>query len=387
MKKLINLVLILAFCISLLPNTVVFGATEVVSGICGDDLAWIFENSTLTISGTGNMYDYATDTSPWYSLRNSIKKIIINNGVKTIGNCAFEDCSNLSVVNIESDLSSIGDFAFRECINLIKFDFMDSIWWIGEGAFLNCSSLKSIRMSSNVYIEPYAFECCEKLEKITIPNGIDYIDDYAFRECFGLKTVDVYGGLENFSGIGQICSNAFLDCLSLERVEIPRGISIIDSQVFRGCESLTQVSIPSSVEEIDSTVFSGCDNLTDVYYGGNEERWEMLIVDSDELLNATIHFMGGDYGAEILVFEGTSDGLKANIIIDNNTADNTNPFMVFAVYDKDKSLKFATIIERTIYDYSTEYINIVTDECDYEEGDYARVFMWEDIENGIPLVR
>ena len=85
------------------------------------DVTWkLSEDSTLTISGT-NMPNYYSDseedsTNPWYSQREKIKKVVIEDGVTTIGSGAFYRCSNLTSVTIPKSVTSIGRYAFWFCI-------------------------------------------------------------------------------------------------------------------------------------------------------------------------------------------------------------------------------------------------------------------------------
>lgn len=92
-----------------------------LSGTCGDNLTWDFANGVLTISGTGAMTNYSSSSSsraPWYDYRSSIKSVVIEEGVTSIGNYAFNACSGLTSVTIPNSVTSIGSSAFYGCTNL-----------------------------------------------------------------------------------------------------------------------------------------------------------------------------------------------------------------------------------------------------------------------------
>ena len=105
---------ILLFVLALLPLV----ASADASGTCGYNLTWTYVESTgtLTISGTGAMknYSYNSPKAPWSSY--SIKKVILENGITSIGNYAFRDCSSLASVTIPNSVTSIGNYAFEGCI-------------------------------------------------------------------------------------------------------------------------------------------------------------------------------------------------------------------------------------------------------------------------------
>ena len=96
--------------------------TAIASGTCGDNLTWeLTADSVLTISGTGTMTNYSSSSSsraPWYDYRSSIKSVVIEEGVTSIGNYAFNACSGLTSVTIPNSVTSIGSSAFYGCTNL-----------------------------------------------------------------------------------------------------------------------------------------------------------------------------------------------------------------------------------------------------------------------------
>ena len=90
-----------------------------IFGTCGENLTWrLSNNGTLTISGTGAMADYTYNTMPWYEYRSSIKSVIINDGVTSIGEYAFYGCSGLASVTIEAETPpALGSYAFNNTNN------------------------------------------------------------------------------------------------------------------------------------------------------------------------------------------------------------------------------------------------------------------------------
>ena len=134
------------------------------------NLTWKLDaDGTLTISGTGAMKNYDYDNpSPVYNNSN-VKKVVIEDGVTSIGNAAFSYCSNLTSIMIPDSIASIGNYAFNGCSSLTSITILDSITIIGKDAFFNCSSLTSI----------------------TIPDSITSIGESAFSYCSSLKTISL----------------------------------------------------------------------------------------------------------------------------------------------------------------------------------------------------
>ena len=81
------------------------------------EIEWtLSEEGRLTISGTGDMRDFVSYNTPWYKNREKIKKVVIENGVTSIGQSAFWNCTSLTSITIPNSVTSIGQNAFHDCI-------------------------------------------------------------------------------------------------------------------------------------------------------------------------------------------------------------------------------------------------------------------------------
>ena len=152
------------------------------SGICGDNLEWkLTDEGVLTITGTGEMQDWNDYSSPWYE-NESVKQVIIGDGVTTIGDNAFESCSSLTSITIPNSVTTIGDYAFSYCRALTSVIISNSVTTIGERTFANCYSLTSVTIPSSVTrIEDGAFSDCGNVKQITSEAGTPpYCSRYAF---------------------------------------------------------------------------------------------------------------------------------------------------------------------------------------------------------------
>lgn len=166
------------------------------NGTCGENLTYAFDQATgtLTISGTGDMTDYYyySAPSPWNAFKDSITDVIIENGVESIGEDAFRECSAIKSVDIAPSVKIIKQNAFRDCTSLEAIDIPSSIESIEYYAFMNCSSLKSLDIPSSVKtIRSEAFSGCTQLESVNFADGIERIEGGAFENCNSLYTVEI----------------------------------------------------------------------------------------------------------------------------------------------------------------------------------------------------
>ena len=141
----------------------------ITSGKCGDNLTWKLDvYNTLTISGTGAMYDYDSYTNvPWNSYRDLIKRIVVEDGVTTIGKFAFHYIK-VSHFKLPETLVSIGEYAFSGNSYLGDIELPESLETIGYGAFSGCY-----------------------LKHITIPKNVKSIGNYVFGGCNNLRIINV----------------------------------------------------------------------------------------------------------------------------------------------------------------------------------------------------
>ena len=189
----------------------------------------------------------------------SLISISIPNSVTSIGDESFIDCSSLSNLVIPNSVTSIGAWAFDGCKSLRSFVIPDSVTSIGYGAFSYCSSLSSLVIPDSVTsIGDSAFEDCTSLSSLVIPDGVTSIRDYVFSGCSSLSSLVIP------NSVTSIGDSAFSGCSSLSSLAIPDSVTCIGFGAFEGCSSLRDIVIPNSVNDIEDRAFEGCnfpDNL------------------------------------------------------------------------------------------------------------------------------
>ena len=273
------------------------------SGTCGPNLKWhLTDNGVLTISGKGEMYDYLEDYNrlPWS--KSDIKRIIIGDGVTTIGGFAFASCSALTSVTIPNSVTEIGGGAFVGCSALTSVTIPNSVTEIGGGAFYRCSSLTSV----------------------TIPNSVTKIGSDAFKDCSALTSVTIP------NSVTTIGWGAFWGCRSLTSVTIPNSVTTIGNYVFYNCSSLTSVTIPNSVTTIRESAFEDCSNITQIsseavvppicylgaFYRINKSKCKLIVPK-----NSLDAYKQAYQWKDFLLIEGSTTGITNTVYNNSGLAD------------------------------------------------------------------
>ena len=272
MKKVISLFLSLAMLLSIVSVVDFSAFAYVKTGKCGTNVTYSLDTETgvLTISGTGYMKDYSGKNSPFY-YNSSVKSVIIENGVTSIGNQAFYGCASLTSITIPNSVTSIGSYAFTGCVSLKSVTIPNSVTSIGDNAFYKCASLTDIIIPNSVTsIGNSTFEYCTSLTSVTIPNSVTSIGGSAFSGCTSLTSVTIPNSVTSIGG------SAFRSCTSLTSVTIGNSVTSIVDYAFYNCTSLTNVTIGNSVTSIGDYVFKNCEKLEKIVYTGTLSQWRAI---------------------------------------------------------------------------------------------------------------
>ncbi len=263
MKKIISLLLSLAMLLTITSGLNLTAYAAVQTGKCGDNVTYSLDTSTgvLTISGTGDMADYSGyDDSPFY-YNSSVKTVIIENGVTSIGKHAFQGCASLISITILNSVTSIGDSAFYNCTSLTNITIPNSVTSISRHAFCNCTSLKSV----------------------TIPNSVTSIGSSVFYNCTSLTSIEVSGNNKNYSSLDGVLFNKDKSELITypagktdSEYAIPNSVTSIGYGAFYACTSLANITIPSSVTSIGDHAFYNCTSLTSIEVSDNNKNYSSL---------------------------------------------------------------------------------------------------------------
>ena len=245
------MILTIAFLSSVLMCANVFAAA---SGRCGDSITWTLDDSgNLTLSGSGEMWNYGIVTSPFKDY--GIKTVTIGDGITSIGDYAFYSCRGLTELTLPNSVTSIGN--------------PNSVTSIGNSAFGGCSGLEKItvdggnkrydsRDNCNSIIETGTNTLIVGCKNSVIPNSVTSIGDGAFRGCSGLTELILPNSVTSIGGC------AFEGCNGLTELTLPNTLERIVASAFRGCSGLTELTLPNSVWSIGEYAFQGCSGLTEL---------------------------------------------------------------------------------------------------------------------------
>lgn len=302
-KRLLSILLVLLMALTLLP----LGALADENSKCGESLTWnLDEIGILTISGTGDMYNYSSaDPAPWNEHCLEITSITIGDGVTSIGDNAFHSCSTLSMVTFMGGLTRIGSGAFAGCEALGDFDFPYNLETIGANAFSNCNNLIDVTIPDSVQsIGSQAFSCCEGLQSVYLPPTLTIIPDGIFTDCALLESITIPGS------VTEIGANAFSKCTAFSLTGLPDGIKSIGAAAFENCGRIEELVLPETLEHIGEAAFTGT-VIDKASFDGTPERWTTIGGDGCGIARDKIDFLEHICNSAAGNMTNTSTGSRA----------------------------------------------------------------------------
>ncbi len=304
--------------------------TVIASGKCDDNISYtLLGDGTLVITGKGEIPDFACrynnvifyTAAPWGTYIDSIRHVVIGNGITGIGKNAFSGCVDLIDIHTPESVITIGDGAFSDCSSLRSLKIPDGVTAIGNWGLQTCTSLTDVVIGRGITsIGEGAFSKCYSLKNVTIPDTVTSIEDDAFDRCKSLRSVQIP------KSVTKIGMGAFYYCESLESVIIPdsvttlgawafdtctglisitigNGITSIGYMTFNDCTSLRSIVIGSGIKNVDGYAFYGCGSLSHVNISDLAAWCKIVFRDSysNPLLYAHALYINGDLATEIMI--------------------------------------------------------------------------------------
>lgn len=305
------------------------GNDLLAKGTYGENLTWqLTYGGHLSITGSGPIgttEDYMYEVMPWhdYEYYNILKKVTIGEGITSIGNGTFQARPYITSASLPGSLETIGTNAFRGT-GITSIYIPQGVKEINESAFVGCSLTSIVvdeknpvydsRKNCNAIIKTaenelicgcsttiipegieaigfYAFDDCDALESIAIPQSVGIIYSNSFAYCNNLESIvvdsenPIYDSRNDCNAIIETSTNtlvrgtgstiipesitaiggqAFSECEALTSLIIPEGVSTIGFGAFNYCQNLTSINLPQGITSIEYGVFAGCSSLESI---------------------------------------------------------------------------------------------------------------------------
>ena len=301
-KKLLSLLLALALLLTLLPQAALSASASNYTGYCGDNLTWRFDpkTGTLTIEGEGDMWDFWGDRgdsvsgndAPWGGFYQRITALSLPEGLSSVGDCAFANCSGLTELTLPETLTRIGWWGFGGCTGLTEVTLPKSVEYLSNYALNFNDSLQKITfLNSLCNIEYDAFwspivtvygYTPSSAKTFAQNNNLPFVSlgeaspegvcgdnlTWRFDPKTGTLTIEGEGDMWDFwgykgDGYYSTTTAPWRACFSdIIEISLPEGLTSIGAAAFTGCWRLPGVEIPAHVTRIGGYAFGACEELS-----------------------------------------------------------------------------------------------------------------------------
>lgn len=255
---------------------------------------WVSRVADITVTGSGRLADGMFEDNK------RLCRVVIGVGIAELGASAFSGCSELKELVLQSGLRVIKSDAFAYCTSLEEVVLPDTVEEIEAGAFCDCG-IKAFAVDKSNGVYHSAGNCIIHTADKRLVAGCSYseipddgsvttIGERAFESC------DNMTGIEIPDCITALGENAFSWCENLIAIELPEGLKRIDDWAFAECSMLETVILPSSLARLGFDVFDACESLKEICYNGTAAQWEKI--DKDDYWNSEyikiVHCKDGD---------------------------------------------------------------------------------------------
>ena len=223
------------------------------------------------LKGSTNQVEVTESPNYNYSGDIDIPQKVSHNGtnytIVSIGESAFSYCEGLLSVSLPSSLEEIGYCAFCNT-HISKITIPNSVKTIGYNAFSR-TDIKNVYIPASVNYIDQSFEYCFNLTSIDVDvNNKKYVSlnyslyskDKKTMYCCPAGLSGTYSVIDGT----EILWGAFIGCIKITSIILPKTIKTISDSCFSGCEKLQEIEFPNSVVEIGAYIFSNCKSLSTI---------------------------------------------------------------------------------------------------------------------------
>lgn len=250
--------------ITITPASGAEACSEDMQGTCGENLKWVITcDNELVITGTGAMDNFTSSNIPWKNYRSTITSVVLQEGITSIGDWAFYQCSKLTEITIPEGVTSMGYVALSGCQELPSVSLPSTLETIGGGMFSQDWALESLTIPAAVTrIGDRLTEGCGALAQIVVEDGNKTFDSR--ENCNAViktSTNTLVAGCMNTvipNTVEIIGQQAFSSIKSLKAIVLPSSVTKIEDYAFQYCSGVPSLNIPTSVVSISGTAFFAC---------------------------------------------------------------------------------------------------------------------------------
>ena len=250
--------------ITITPASGAEACSEDMQGTCGENLKWVITcDNELVITGTGAMDNFTSSTIPWKNYRSTITSVVLQEGITSIGDWAFYQCSKLTEITIPEGVTSMGYVALSGCQELPSVSLPSTLETIGGGMFSQDWALESLTIPAAVTrIGDRLTEGCGALAQIVVEDGNKTFDSRENCNAVIKTSTNTLGaGCMNTvipNTVEIIGQQAFSSIKSLKAIVLPSSVTKIEDYAFQYCSGVPSLNIPTSVVSISGTAFFAC---------------------------------------------------------------------------------------------------------------------------------